>query len=171
MDKPKKPVKKPEKKRKRTKPYAPERVKPEPKFKALINRKWFPDEIADKLDEWSKREDSQWLGSFLIEIEAPCHTYLARWADESEKFATTLRIAKWRIAERNRKSLHKSEYNSVQFQREIAMYDSILKAHDREEKEFEASLKDKQNTNVNEEALKSAQSILTMIAAFQNKKS
>jgi hypothetical protein len=46
-----------------------------------------------------------------------------------------------------------------------------LKAHDREEKEFEASLKDKQNTNVNEEALKSAQSILTMIAAFQNKKS
>ena len=154
----------------------PIKAKKEPKPKKPFKfvgrpRVWNPDELAIKLNEWSKQEDSRWLGDFLILIEAPSHTYLSRWAEESEDFATSLRMAKLRIASRVRNQLHDDSYNASLFHREIGMYDSMLKAHDREEKEFEASLKDKQNTNVNEEALKSAQSILTMIAAFQNKKS
>jgi len=143
---------------------------------ALMNnqnaRKHDPEQLAIDLDEWSQREDSQWLMQFAIEFRIPSPSYLGELANQSDSFRESLQIAKYRMALRNTKKLHAGEYNSVQFQREIGMYDAFLKAHDREEKEFEASLKNKDNqAQVNEEAIKSASLVMAAIEAFQKKKS
>lgn len=135
-------------------------------------RKYYPDELAIKLDEWSKRESSRWIGDFAIENEIDDPSYFSKMAEQSPPFSKSLRLAKLRIASRLRQSLNSETYNASLFHREIGLYDHYLKAHDREEKEFEASLKNKENTSqVNDEAIKSAASVLAAIAAFQNKKS
>jgi len=130
-------------------------------------RKWFPDQLAIDLDAWSKRDDARWLGDFLLEHEIDLPDYLTRFANESELFAKSLRLAKFRIASRIRNQVHDESYNVSVFHREIGMYDMLLKAHDREEKEFEASLKDKLEKNVSEDAIANAKAVLDMIASYQ----
>jgi hypothetical protein len=135
-------------------------------------RKYYPDDLAIKLDEWSKRENARWIGDFAIENEIDDPSYFSKMAQSSELFSKSLRLAKLRIASRLRQGLNNETYNASLFHREIGLYDHYLKAHDREEREFEASLKNKDNASqVNEEAIKSAASVLAAIAAFQSKKS
>lgn len=131
-------------------------------------RVWNPEELSLQLDEWSKKEDSRWLGDFLIEIECGNHTHLSRWATESEDFATSLRLAKLRIASRIRGQLHDERYNASLFHREIGMYDLMLKEHDREEKVFEASLKRSDDQPYTPEQAKALKSVLDAVSKYQN---
>jgi hypothetical protein len=98
---------------------------------------------ADALESWSKLPNSDYLGKFCLERDYD-PSYITHFC-KNDYFLQTLKRVRNRIACNNRDKLHANEYNYGLFMREIGMYDSLLRANDREEKQFDSDLRKKEN--------------------------
>lgn len=105
------------------------------------------EEMANKLDEWSKKYQSLALIEFSADMNID-PTYIYYWANKSEVFSETLRKAKARIAARRERMVHLNTLDVKVFNRYQGFYDPYLHQYEREEKMFDASLK---NTQDNQE--------------------
>lgn len=103
------------------------------------------EEEARLIEEWSKKPDTLWLQEFALERDVEPQT-LYTWRDSSPIFAEALKKARARISIKMKKKLHDKEnpLNYGLYQREITCHDLLLYQFEKEEKEFEASLKNKQ---------------------------
>lgn len=101
-------------------------------------------QIYDDLVEWSKKPDSFNILEFTFDKDyGACD--ISTWAHEDDYFSKALKKAKERLGNNIRKKLADKDdpYNYGAFQREIGMYDSLLRTHEREEKKYEAECKAK----------------------------
>ena len=105
--------------------------------------KYDREEEARLILEWSKKEDSINLLGFSTEREYPAEN-LSVWANENPDFSKALRLTKQRIAVRREKMLNEGKLHNSTWQRNAAAYDTHLRDHEREQKEFESKLKQKE---------------------------
>lgn len=99
-----------------------------------------PELMADKLDEWSLRDDATALCQFCA-LNNTHHQRFMEWEKESIHFAETFKKAKQRIAARMNDKVHKGQYNAGVYHRYIGAYDPFAKAHDDLEKNEELERK------------------------------
>jgi len=102
--------------------------------------KYNKDEWAEKLYEWSKKDDAINLVGFCADNDIPSE-YLSVWAKENDNFSQSLKIAKLKIAQRREKLVSEGKLYHGAWQRGAGVYDSILHTHEREEKKYEAEIK------------------------------
>lgn len=83
-------------------------------------------EQAKALDDWSKKENATALVQFCNQQDI-YPDYIYEWRDKCPEFATALKKAKSRIAERLRRQLHDKEfpYNYGLFMSEIGFHDKF----------------------------------------------
>lgn len=106
-------------------------------------QEWNKEEQAELLLEWAAKEDSMNLLGFTNQQMFPPE-YLSRWSKESDAFCQALKIAKAKVAERRERLVSEGKLYHGAWQRGAAVYDSIIHAHEREQKEFESKLKQKE---------------------------
>lgn len=97
---------------------------------------------AKAIEEWSKLYSSIHLAEFALSRG----TYAVRlyeWRDKSVVFAEALHRAKDRLAQRLRQMMNapNSSYNEKLFHRDISCHDELLRLDERDQKQFEASLR------------------------------
>ena len=105
--------------------------------------KYDREEEARLILEWSKKEDSINLLGFTTEREYPAE-YLSVWSNENPNFSQVIKLVKQRIAVRREKMLNEGKLHNSTWQRCAAAYDTLLRDHEREQKEFESKLKQKE---------------------------
>lgn len=97
-------------------------------------------ELAEKIRLWSLRDDSTYLGDFVILANLDPDT-LDDLALIDDNFALQLKHAKLRIAKRLRGMLGKKGYSATLFAREIGMYDLLLHRYENEQLRLEQKIK------------------------------
>jgi len=98
------------------------------------------DDIAEKLIEWARLDNSLHLGSFCSQIElAP--SKLSNWAKECDRFRQSLDIAKCFLAVRREEKVSTGELNLKAYDLNIATYDYFLREERRDQLVFESGLK------------------------------
>lgn len=102
------------------------------------------DKLADELLYWSS--DPSALN--LIGFSRPRRisvTMLPAWAKSHQRFSEALRLAKESIAVNRFEAACANEMPHVFFTRSEGLYDPLHHRYDREQKEFESSLRTKEN--------------------------
>jgi hypothetical protein len=110
-------------------------------------REYDRNEIAQKLIEWAKKDNSLNLCEFCGENLIPPQK-LGVWAKECEYFRSSYDIVKSLIASRREKKLSKGELHVKAYDLNAATYDYFLKEERREEKAFEAEIAAKQAIDI-----------------------
>ncbi len=104
-------------------------------------------EIANKLINWSKKDDSINLNKFCALNSIP-PSYLSVWAKESETFSQAYELAKSHLGYRREEMLTMETLHVKAYDLNAATYDYFLKEEKRKQAEFESSLrKDEGGTN------------------------
>jgi len=109
------------------------------------------DEWAEKLIEWSKKEDSSNLNGFCADNMLP-PTYITRWAREDKHFCSAYEYAKAQLGARRERKLAEGTLHVKAYDLNAKVYDEFLKQEHRQEMEYEASLKNNQDTYTPEQA-------------------
>lgn len=106
-------------------------------------RKHDRDDIADKLVEWAKKDDSLNLCGFCADnLIVP--SKITIWAKECENFRKAYELSKSFIANRRERKLSNGELHVKAYDLNANTYDFFLKEGKREEKKFESELKSKE---------------------------
>jgi hypothetical protein len=100
------------------------------------------EEMAQKLEEWSKKYNSCSLNQFCSD-EGFSNCYLSRWAERNEVFRQSYEMAKTRLAARREELAWKGAIPQKIFNRYQGLFDPNLRDFERGEKEFEYGLKRK----------------------------
>lgn len=107
-------------------------------------REYDLDQLADELLLWSTNPTSLNLIGFtrpkLINV-----TRLADWAKENSRFSDALQLAKQSIAQNRFEAALSGEMPQVMHARCEGLYDPLYHKYSRSEKEFESSLRKKEN--------------------------
>lgn len=103
-------------------------------------RQYDREDIARKLIEWAKKEDSLNLCAFCGEHLIPPQK-LGQWAKECDDFRASYDIVKSIIASKREQKLSEGELHIKAYDLNAATYDYFLKEERREEKAHEAFLK------------------------------
>ncbi len=106
-------------------------------------RKHDRDDIAMQLIEWAQKDDSINLNAFCGQLLLDPHK-ISEWAREEESFRSAYRVAKSLLAARRECWLSNETLHSKAYDLNAAVYDHFLHEAKREQAEFEADLKAKQ---------------------------
>lgn len=102
------------------------------------------DDIADKLIEWAKKDDSLNLCAFCAQNEiAP--SKLSNWAKECDRFRQSLDLAKCFLGVRREEKVSTGELHLKAYDLNVANYDYFLKEERRDQLQFESDLKKREN--------------------------
>jgi len=95
------------------------------------------DEIAKKMIEWAKKENSLNLCGFCGEVEIdPCK--ITQWAAECENFRKAYRYAKTLLGERRERRLSEGTLHQKAYGLNAHVYDQFLKDEARDLIKYEA---------------------------------
>lgn len=101
------------------------------------------DEIAEKLIDWAKKDNSLNLCAFCAEnLIDPSR--ITQWANECERFKQAVGLAKSFIAARREIMLSEGKLHMKAYDLNANTYDYFLKNEKRDEKKFESDLKSKE---------------------------
>lgn len=95
-----------------------------------------------ELEKWAKTEDALVFRMFPL-LRGYSHDTLEDWAKQSEVYLDIYNIAKGMVGARRELRLVLADH-ATPFQRYATYYDSKLRAHEREEKELDSALKQKE---------------------------
>jgi len=105
--------------------------------------------IGDRLIEWAKRDDSINFNKFCCThdpIIPP--TYLLRWSKEDNDFCMAYEKAKAFLGARREEWLSSDLLHVKTYDLNATVYDIFLRDEQRQQKEFESSLKQKEEQNI-----------------------
>lgn len=105
------------------------------------------EEIAQKLLEWSRKEDSLNLCAFCGEIEFNPQM-LYKWATEKTEFSNTYNIVKAKLGARRELKKNEATIHLASYNMNAPTYDYFLKQEKRDQAQFEASLKEKEELKI-----------------------
>lgn len=96
-----------------------------------------PEDVADELTKWSKKETSINLTGFFAEVEyLPDYVYMLMKVNE--KFKNAVTFAKMRISERRERLCNSDLLNYGSYNRYQSIYDPFLKSFEDDEKDADA---------------------------------
>jgi len=126
------------------------------------------DQIEIELFEWLKKPDSINLCGFCADHDPMLDPgTITKWCiGDPDGFGKSIRKARAKLADRREKLLSENKLHPKAYDLNAPVYDHFLKQEKREEKEFEASLKDGKN----EEMDGKLSSILTKLDTIESAK-
>ena len=98
------------------------------------------DDIAEKLINWAKKDDSLNLCAFCSQIEID-PSKLSNWAKECDRFRQSLNRAKCSLAARREEKVSTGDLHLKAYDLNITTYDYFLKEERRDQLIFESDLK------------------------------
>lgn len=128
--------------------------------------------IARELVEWAKKDDSINLNAFCCWHEPPiAPNYLSQWSKEQtlegELISQAMYIAKSFLACRREAWVGSDKLNQKAFDRNATVYDLFLKQEERDQLEFESSLKSKELNTTSQADLDRFESVMGQLLALR----
>ena len=126
------------------------------------------DQIAKDIIEWARKEDSLNINKFCAHYEPIIPpSMLGIWARESEQFRRSYESAKAFIAYRREEKLNTNELHVKAYDLNATNYDVLLREENTRLKEFEASLKAKEDKKASEIEIGHLEAVLDVVKAAQ----
>ena len=109
------------------------------------------EEIARKLIEWARKEESRNLNGFCCQLEPPINANMVmNWARECIKFREAYEIAKAFLADRRERLLNEGKMHVKAFDLNASVYDIFTQDEKRSQAEFESKLRNTENSTQKE---------------------